>query len=64
MQRLVLAVIVLAVLVVVLAVLLSGLRTMIAPKEASRVREDDTLQKVAFMMLAGLMVYAATTGTS
>ncbi|MEO0691516.1 MAG: hypothetical protein AAFY90_01425 [Pseudomonadota bacterium] len=62
MQRLVFAIIVLAVLVAVLAVALAGVRAITAPKEAEGARKEDSLPKVAFLMLAGLMVYAATTG--
>ncbi|MEL6644769.1 MAG: hypothetical protein AAFQ79_12610 [Pseudomonadota bacterium] len=62
MQRLVLAVIVLAVLVAVLAFALAGLRSVMAPKDASGARKDDMLPKVAFMILAALMVYVASTG--
>lgn len=62
MQRLVLAILVLAALVVVLAVVLAGLRAVMGPKQAGEARADDSLQKVAFMLLAGLMVYVAAVG--
>lgn len=62
MQRLVLAIIVLAVLVAVLAFALAGLRSVMSPKGASGSRNDDMLQKVAFMILAALMFYVATAG--
>ncbi|MEL7518859.1 MAG: hypothetical protein AAFN48_07890 [Pseudomonadota bacterium] len=62
MQRLVLAILVLAALVVVLAVVLAGLRAVMAPKQGGEARTDDGIQKVAFMLLAGLMVYVAAVG--
>ncbi|MEM1065669.1 MAG: hypothetical protein AAGJ74_09225 [Pseudomonadota bacterium] len=62
MQRLVLAIIVLVVLVALLAAGLAVLRRMLAPGEAQSQPADEMPQKVAFMLLAALIVYVSTTG--
>ncbi|MBT8456045.1 MAG: hypothetical protein HKO95_11480 [Rhodobacteraceae bacterium] len=63
MQRLVLAVLILAGLIALLAVVMAGLRAVLAPKEpADGIKGDDMLQKVAFFLLLALIAYVATTG--
>ncbi len=62
MQRLVLAIIVLVVLVALLAAGLAALRRMLASGEARAEPADDMPQKVAFMLLAALIIYVSTTG--